>query len=213
MPKQIYGKHFGRAGAVAAVAATLGLGACGGGGGSEDVASPDLSSVQVAGLVLDGPIRGTRVFLDLNGDLAHDPGEPISAPSAADGAFSLVTGRLTQAQLATANFVSHVPDQAADADDGGQDLLEAGRRGFTLMTPASAYLQTSENRSTAAPLLTPFTTLVAAEMAFNGLSLAQAKAAVQARVGLGGKDPMSNFVEQADRGLGAKARVTPRGAR
>ncbi|MEZ5730213.1 MAG: hypothetical protein R3E48_20895 [Burkholderiaceae bacterium] len=39
-------------------------------------------------------------------------------------------------------LVTHVPDTARDADDAGLDLLAAGRRGFTLMTPASAYVKT-----------------------------------------------------------------------
>jgi aqualysin 1 len=185
-------------GAVAALAA------CGGGSGGPT----DFSSTRVAGHVIDGPISGARVFLDLNGNFVHDAGEPMSGPSAADGAFALVTGRLSQAQIATARFIAHVPDHARDADDGGLDLLAAGRRGFTLMTPASAYLQVAAGRSTAgAPLLSPLTTLVAAEMAFNGLSLAQARAAVQARIGLGAQDPMANFVASGDRDTGNKARI------
>ncbi len=181
---------------------------CGGGGGV-DTATTVASSVQLSGTVVDGPIEGARVFLDLNGNLAHDAAEPISPPTDAQGAFTLVAGRLTQAQAATAMLVSHVPDNARDADDRGLDLLAAGRRGFSVMTPVSAYLQVGADGSNtaAAPLLSPLTTLVAAEMAFAGLSLADAKASVQQRLALRGKDPMVDFVASPDAALGQLARA------
>ncbi len=181
---------------------------CGGGGGGDSSgASP--SGVQLSGSVVDGPIEGARVFLDLNGNFAHDAGEPISLPTDALGAFSLVTERLTQAQAATAQLISHIPDTARDADDSGLDLRAAGRRGFTVMTPVSAYVQvgTDGSNTVAAPLLSPLTTLVAAEMAISGLSLADAKASVQQRLRLHGKDPMLDFVATHDRALGNLARA------
>jgi aqualysin 1 len=186
------------------------LAGCGGGGGSTaEPRAQVASSVQISGSVVDGPIAGARVFLDLNGNLVHDAGEPISLPTNAQGAFTLVADRLTQAQAATALLVSHVPETARDADDGGLDLRAAGRRGFTLMTPASAYLQVGADGSNTAatPLLSPFTTMVAAEMAFNGLSLAAAKAAVQQRLPLSGKDPMLDFVTAQDAEMGRLARA------
>ncbi|MDP1691822.1 MAG: S8 family peptidase [Burkholderiaceae bacterium] len=180
---------------------------CGGGGG--ETPATVASTVQFSGSVVDGPIEGARVFLDLNGNLAHDAGEPISPPTNAQGAFVLVADRLTQAQAATALLVSHVPDTARDADDRGLDLRAAGRRGFTVMTPVSAYLQVSADGSNtaAAPLLSPLTTLVVAEMAFTGLSLADAKASVQQRLALRGKDPMLDFVAAQDSALGQLARA------
>lgn len=180
---------------------------CGGGGG--DTPATASSTVQISGSVVDGPIEGARVFLDLNGNLAHDTGEPISLPTNAQGAFVLEADRLTQAQAATALLVSHVPDTARDADDRGLDLRAAGRRGFTVMTPVSAYLQVGADGSNTAgaPLLSPLTTLVAAEMAFTGLSLADAKASVQQRLALRGKDPMLDFVAAQDTALGQLARA------
>jgi len=184
-----------------ALSALVGLAACGGGGGG------DLTT-KVSGTVVDGPIRGATVFLDLNANFVHDAGEPISLPSAADGGFEVVVGNITQAQLAMAMFVSHVPQTAFDADDAGLNLAAAGRQGFTLATPASAYLQLADGQLSAArPLLSPLTTLVTAEMAFNGLSIADARARVQQRAALGSKNPMEDFVVSDDQELGDKARI------
>lgn len=191
--------------------AALLISACGGGGGSSQTASAATASstVQLTGVVVDGPIQGAQVFLDLNGNHAYDSGEPISQPTDAAGAFSIVASRLTTAQAATAMLITVIPDTARDADDAGLDLRAAGRQGFTLMTPASAYVQVAaDGQNTAtAPLLSPLTTLVAGEMASNGRSLAQAKAAVQQELGLAGKDPMSNFAETHDRAVGNLART------
>lgn len=145
------------------LAIALLLGACGGGGSGTTAStasttsttstepsvlstapaltmSPDAAFTQTRfnGTVVDGPIEGAQVFLDLNGNQAHDEGEPISSPTDAAGTFSLVADRLTSAQAATTMLVTIVPDTARDADDAGLDLRAAGRRGFTLMTPASA---------------------------------------------------------------------------
>ena len=193
---------------LSALCAAVILAGCGGGGGG-DITATVSSSVHISGSVVDGPIEGARVFLDLNGNMAHDVGEPISPPTNAQGAFALVAERLTQAQAATALLVSHVPDSARDADDRGQDLRAAGRRGFTLMAPVSAYLRVGADGSNTAvaPLLSPLTTLVAAEMAFAGLNLADAKASVQQRLALRGKDPMLDFVAAQDAALGQLARA------
>lgn len=181
---------------------TAALAACGGGGGGGSAPSTSLS-----GNVVDGPIEGAQVFLDLNGNHTHDAGEPISGPTNAQGAFTLVAEKLTRAQLASALLVTRVPVSAKDADDGGATLQEAGKQGFTMLSPVSAYLPDGASSATSV-VVSPLTTLVAAEMAFNGLTLAQARAAVQAQLALADKDPMANFVAQADTGVGQVARTT-----
>lgn len=186
-----------------AAATMLALASCGGGGDSST--SPQ-GALQLSGVVIDGPIQGAVVFLDLNHNQAHDSDEPISAPTNAAGAFTLVAEKLTPAQIAAGMLVTHVPSHALDADDGGVTLAAAGRNGFVLMSPASAYVTATGTPT--APVLSPLTTLVAGEMAFNGLTLAEAKAAVQARLSLEGKDPMSNFVAAQDRAAGNVARAT-----
>lgn len=198
----------------AALVATWLLSACSGGGDSPAPAlvaekPPVSATVQFNGIVLDGPIEGAQVFLDLNNNQVRDSNEPISPPSAANGAFTLVADRLSAAQAATAMLVTHIPDTARDLDDGGSDLRAAGRRGFTLMTPASAYLDVAADGGNTAksPLLSPLTTLVGAEMALNGLTLAEAKSAVGRQLGLEQKDPMTNFATSGDRAMGSLARA------
>ena len=110
-------------------------------------------------------------------------------------------------------LVANVPDTAKDADDRGATLRAAGKNGFTPMTPAAAFVQVAAGgANTAAPaVVSPLTTLVAGEMAFNGLTLAQAKAAVQAQLALQGKDVMSNFVAGGDVALHNVARAAATG--
>lgn len=160
-------------------------------GGSSSNPAPST----ISGFVIDGPIQGASVFLDLNGDFRRDPNEPISLPSAADGGFSIAIGRISAAQLATAMFVATVPDSARDADDAGLTLAAAGRRGFVLASPASAFVMLGSDGRVAAGsvVVSPLTTLVAAEVASNRLTVAEARADVQARHPLAG-DPLANFV-------------------
>ncbi len=185
-----------------ALAASL-LAACGG-GGSPDSASSEITAI--SGVLIDGPLQGASVFLDLNDNHVQDTGEPASLPTTASGAFTIVAQRLTTAQLATATLVSHVPATARDSYDHGLSLQAAGRRGFTLVSPLSAYMSNPAAGTTAA-VVSPLTTLVAGEVADNGLTLAQAKAAVQAQLALGSKDPMADFVAARDSDVGSIARA------
>jgi len=188
--------------ALAIVPVTL-LTGCGGGGSD---AAP---AATISGQVVDGPIQGASVFLDLNNNFEHDAGEPISLPSAADGGFSIAISKLSSAQLAIARLITHIPSSARDADDAGQTLAQAGRQGFSMMTPASSFITIgSDGKLSAIPaFVSPLTTLVSSEMSQNGLTLAQAKATVQEQLGLVGKDPMSDFVKQPDTQLGELAKA------
>lgn len=190
-----------------AVAAAVALALAGCGGGSGDASPP--SQFTLSGTIADGPIAGATVFLDLNSNMAHDAGEPISLPSAANGAFTIGLEKLSTAQLATALLVSNVPDSARDLDDGGKTLQEAGRHGFRLLSPANTYLTAGSDGSlTGSPaFVSPLTTLVAAEMALNGLTLAEARNAVRESLGLSEKDPLGNFVQGNDAELGKMART------
>lgn len=186
------------------------LAACGGDGGGTAEGTTALSpTIQLSGVVLDGPVEGAAVFLDLNNNQAHDNGEPISMPTDVAGAFTIVAEGVSQAQLALATLVTHIPGSAKDSDDFGLTLEEAGRSGFTLMTPVSAYIQfAEEGRNEGTPaVLSPLTTLVAAEMAFNGLTLAEAKSSVQEWLALGHQDPMIDFVAAENREMGSIARA------
>jgi len=197
--------HFVKPLGTLAALVALALAGCGGGSGD----APPASQFSLSGTLADGPIAGATVFLDLNNNMTHDTGEPISLPTAANGAFTIALGKLSTAQLATALLVSDVPDSARDLDDGGKTLQEAGRPGFKLMSPAEAYLQAgSDGRLTgSAAFVSPLTTLVAAEMELNGLTLAEARSAVRESLGLGEKDPLGNFVQGNDTDMGEMART------
>jgi subtilisin family serine protease len=179
-------------------------------GGSDDTTA-ELATFTVAGTVADGPLEGAQVFLDLNSDFVHDPDEPISPPSAADGTFRVVVERLSREQVSTAQLVSVVPDTAKDADDQGKTLAEAGRLGFLLASPASEFLEVAPDgslRSKRPAFVSPLTTLVAAEMITNGRTLAEARAAVRQVLNLVEEDPLDDFVANPGSGLGPLARET-----
>lgn len=190
-----------------ACALALLLASCGGGGGTSTL-GPDAGTLTLSGVVIDGPIAGARVFLDLNNNLLHDEGEPISEETGADGAFVLTTSALTATQLATAMLVSEIPATARDADDGGLTLAEAGKQAFTLLSPAKAFVAVqSAGTNTAAPVvISPLTTLVAGEITSNGLTLTEAKETVKRQLVLA-SDPLDNFVQARDTGTAAIARA------
>lgn len=181
---------------ITAIGLAAALGACGGGTATGGGSTP----FALTGTIADGPIQGATVFLDLNGNLRHDDGEPVSAPSDATGAFTLRLAGLSPAQLATATLVSSVPDTARDLDDSGKSLSQAGRAGFMLLSPASAWLSVDKagGLQGKAAFVSPLTQLVAAEMVLNGLTLDEARAAVRAALKLGARDPLDDFVAGHD---------------
>ena len=188
-------RHLAR---IATVVLAAALGACGGGGGT--ATGGGSTPFALTGTIADGPIQGATVFLDLNGNLRHDDGEPISSPSDARGAFTLPLAGLSAAQLATATLVSSVPDAALDVDDAGKSLSQAGRAGFMLLSPASAWLAVDKNGQLQGKtaFVSPLTQLVAAEMVLNGLTLDEARAAVRVALKLGARDPLDDFVAGRD---------------
>ena len=107
-----------------ALAITSALAACGGGGGG----SPAPSTI--SGKVIDGYIEGATVCLDLNGNLACDPGEP-SDTSKKDGSYSLSYNGSVDGLV----VIADVGDNAKDADDGGKTIKEANKAPFNLAAP------------------------------------------------------------------------------
>lgn len=91
-----------------ASAAMLALVACGGGG---DDAPTSLTGT----VALDGPVRNAVVCLDLNANNVCDSGEPASAPTGADGAYSVDPSTVTEQQLASSSLIAPmVPGGLAD---------------------------------------------------------------------------------------------------
>lgn len=155
-------------------AALLALVACGGGGDATDASAPDPNApLSLTGtVVVDGAVRNAVVCLDLNANSACDAGEPASASTGADGAYSLTA---TVQQAASASLISPmVPGALADPNTT-IDMADGGA------TAESPYvLQQVPGK---AGQINPLTTLVAAGVR-NGMTEAVARANAAAQLGV-----------------------------
>jgi outer membrane murein-binding lipoprotein Lpp len=178
----------------AVLLACLALAGCGGG----NTASTNIPTI--AGTVIDGYIEGATVCLDTNANQACDAGEP-SATTAKDGSYKLDTSTLTAEQIKAAHLLTVVPTTAKDADDAGKTLAEAGKKGFSLLAPAAAYVSADGTAVTGA-VISPLTTLVSHDMIASGTVLDTAKSNVRARLNLdAATDLTQDFVAKKDTGL------------
>lgn len=167
-------------------AAILALVACGGGG--EDTPLSLTGTV-----VVDGPVRNAVVCLDLNANDACDAGEPASAPTDANGAYSL---SVTEQQLASSSLIAPmVPGSLADPNT----TIDMSDGGATAETPY--VLRQVPGK---AGQINPLTTLVAAGVR-NGMTeaVARTNAAVQlgiveAKIDNYQDDPAFNDAEVLD---------------
>lgn len=183
-------------------ALSLALAACGGGSGTP------LASNTLTGALIDGPIAGATVFVDLNNNQVQDDGEPTSSTTLEDGSFSIDVSGLSAEVLASASLVSIVPDTAKDADDNGLTLAEAGRSGSTYISPLSAYVSDAA-QDLKHTVLSPLTTMVSGAITSDGLTLTEAKARIRTELQLGeGKDPMAHYIKLGDAEMARKARAS-----
>ncbi|MFW2372692.1 MAG: hypothetical protein ACN4GM_06180 [Gammaproteobacteria bacterium] len=131
-----------------AIAASLGLTACGGGGGGDG--GPSL--VTLTGTVADGYLSGATVCLDLNQNQLCDTGEP-STTSTTGGSYSL---QATQTQVDSYPVVVKViAGQTID-----EDTDTAVIKSYTLSAPAGKGL-----------FVSPLTTMIQAQMAATGSNI------------------------------------------
>lgn len=138
--------------------------ACGGGGGGSSPAA--VSGAVLSGKVIDGPISGATVCLDVNSNNACDTGEP-TATTDATGNYTLPSYTDSTDGL---HILAIVPAGAIDLDTN-----TAVTTGYVLMAPAS-------NPSA----VTPLTTLVSTQMLANpSLSAASAEQATLVSNNLG----------------------------
>ena len=144
-----------------AIAASLCLVACGGGGSSSDTAPLQPSAVMLSGRVVDGYIRGAVVFWDCNKNGLPDADE-TSALSTAQGAYQIIDLSSKSCPL-----LAYVGPTAVDEDRP----LQLG----------SAY--TMQAVSGRHELITPFTTLVAGKVSSAGITVDAAKSEVAAVFG------------------------------
>jgi hypothetical protein len=142
------------------------LTACGGGGSPTSTSTIGLT-VSISGVAIDGYLQNALVFLDRNGNLVLDSGEP-STRTFTDGSFNL---QVNEADLGNYPIVvKAVAGETVDLDKPG----EAVGAEFVLLTLKD---KTS--------IVSPLTTLVAFEQRNSpGLSASQAEANVKQALGL-----------------------------
>jgi hypothetical protein len=141
----------------------LSLTACGGGGSSSPTASANTNTV--SGVVLDGPIQGATVCLDLNANLQCDSGEPASTPTDAQGNYA-ITGITDEQRNADKEWIAVVP---AGATDGGTPFTQP----FVLRAPGSK-----------PSVISPITHMVQVAMDQGAISQDAAQTAVAAQLGV-----------------------------
>lgn len=158
------------------IAAAIVIG-CGGGGGGGGPAGGAPSTSSFSGVAIDGNLYLARAFLDLNGNGSYDAGEP-AATTGSSGDFSLTA---TQDQINSHSVViTAISGTTVDQDDPNTPIVG----GFTMVAPAGH-----------PSVVSPLTTQVVAKMA-EGFSLSDAKASVQADLGLSSVDVMLNYVSE-----------------
>ncbi|MBS7806330.1 hypothetical protein [Variovorax sp. PCZ-1] len=164
----------------AALSGALVLSACGGGGGGGGGTTPPVSAapVSLSGVVADGLIQGARVCYDLNDNGRCDTGEPVSADTGANGAYSL---SVPASEAGKHAVIAIVPVGAIDADTGPVSVA------YTLKAPA--------NTDTGASLfVSPITTIVQEVMQASGTTdPAAAIELVKQQLGMT-ISPLDNFV-------------------
>lgn len=137
------------------------LAACGGGGNS---GQPD----NIVGVVIDGPIQGATVCLDLNQNVICDAGEPVSGLTNAQGQFA-IENLAADTVAMNAPLLAEIPAEAIDADNPGQAIGIP----YRLSAPGG------QQRAVISPLTELLQTGVRA-----GLSLPDARIAVAAQAGV-----------------------------
>jgi subtilisin family serine protease len=172
------------------------LAGCGGGSGLPELTQSDASRV-LTGVLVDGYIKGARVYLDLKGDGLTDD-DPISEPTDEQGSFRLVLPeRIDEATLRGALLLSDIPDSASDADDQGKTFAEVDKKAVTLSAPAKAFIsRTADGRITVQvpAVVSTFSTFMAHEIKVNQASLAEARQSVRESFGLGARDPLEDLL-------------------
>lgn len=166
---------------VAAVGAVVTLTLAGCGGGSDDSDGPippdpvPTTKTLAGTIVIDQGVKNAVVCMDLNADGLCDAGEPASAPTAENGAYSITydTATVSEAQVEAASLIARmVPGAATDA----ATTIDAANPADALTAAAFVLRQVPGK----AGQINPLTTLVAAGVA-DGMSeaVARSNAAVQ----------------------------------
>lgn len=152
------------------------LTACGGGGGdgSGGAPAPDPNGpLSLTGtVVVDGAVRNAVVCLDLNANAVCDAGEPVSASTGSDGAYTLTA---TTQQAANASLISPMVPGGLAAPTTTIDMADGGA------TAEAPYVLRQVPGK--AGQINPLTTLVAAGVR-AGMAEADARTNAAAQLGI-----------------------------
>jgi trimeric autotransporter adhesin len=155
------------------------LSGCGGKGGAP---AADDGRVAISGRAVDGPLAGATTCYDLDDDHACGAGEPRSAPTTADGAFTL---SVPAARAGRHAVVVEVPASAVDADTGtpvGQAFVLRAPPALVAGGPHEVFVS-------------PLTTLVHALMVQGGAARSVAEAQVRESAALA-ISPLADFTRE-----------------
>jgi hypothetical protein len=155
----------------ALAAAVLTLTACGG-----DSSSTPATPQSLSGVVIDGPLQGATVCLDLNKNGSCDSGEPTSSTTDASGAYT-ITGLTAEQVSSGAPLIAVIPATAVDTSTGA-----TVGTAYTLQAPAGK-----------PSVISPITNMVQAGIA-QGLTQAQSEAAVAAQLQVNATNLYNNYV-------------------
>lgn len=160
-------------------ALSLALAACGGGGSDSDTTPPPNPIVTLNGSVMvDQAIRNAIVCMDLNANGICDSGEPASARTGADGAYTLTydNTKLSSAQVAAASLIASMVPGAVSAETTTIDAAD-----LSTGNTAKAYvLRQVPGKS---GQINPLTTLLAAGIA-AGMTEATARSNIAVQLAI-----------------------------
>ena len=149
----------------AVVTASLGLAACGSGGGASSNSGTVETTTTLSGIVADGYLLNATVCLDINLNKMCDSGEP-TATSTSGGNYSLDA---TQTQIDTYPIVAEiVAGITIDEDNPGSPVTKA----YTLSAPAGK-----------GAFISPLTTIVQAQIETTGRTAEQIESEILASIG------------------------------
>lgn len=148
---------------------SIGLVACGGGGGSSDSTKPAIQTKSIEGVAIDGYIKGATVFLDLNYNGKLDDGEPSSITDK-EGNYRLALSGSNSDCIDYAPIVVNVPVGAIDADDPENPIQQA----YQLVYPPAITVSSDEEIKFTTPLTTILWNEIQEDIHKTGLNSCQA---------------------------------------
>ena len=140
-----------------------------GGGSSSNTPTNGNPVPSIEGQVIDGDITGAMVCLDMDRSFTCDPGEP-STISSNDGRHQLNISQISAGMFSASQMLTYVPGTALDSDDAGKSLEESGRLPFYMAAPVTMH-NVGANGTVSTGAITPFSTLVAAQVLYKGMTL------------------------------------------